>query len=188
MTYKDCIKVASLYLDDNKLYEYINDVSDFIDEETKRKIRYLCSCVDVVANEIACEYFPIQRTEKALAKNKRIEYADMGECVVEIRYVKRDGQKVNYNLYTTYIGVDEDGWYEVCYYYSPKSFSGNLEENIDLYGRITPRIVGIGAVAEYCLAFDRFDEAISYDKTFKDALIAVETRRQARRVKGRRWA
>ncbi len=188
MTYKDCIKVASLYLDESNLYDYINGVTTMCDEDTQRKIRYLCSCIDVIVNEIACEYFPIKKTEKVTAKNKRIEYETLSEYVVDVRYVKRNGRKVNYDLYTMAIGVDEDGEYEVCYEYTPKSYAGDLEQKIDLYGRITARIVGLGATAEYCLAFDRFDEAVTYDKMFKDALIGVEKSRGKMYVKKRRWA
>jgi hypothetical protein len=187
MTYRECIKVASLYLDEKELYEYANGITTSCGEETNRKIRYLCSCIDVITNEISCEYFPIKHTEVATARNKRIEYERLSRCVVDIKYVKRNGIKVNYELYSTGIGVDEDGEYEVCYEFSPKSYENNIDQKIELYGRITPRIVGIGAVAEYCLAFDRFDEAQTYDKMFKDALVNVVKRREKMRVKQRRW-
>lgn len=187
MTYKDCIKIASLYLDENNLYNYTNDVDTYNDAETQQKIRYLCSCIDVVINEIASEYFPIKKIEKATATAKRIEYEALSEYVLDIRYVKRNGRKVNYEMYPSYIEVDEDGEYEVCYEYTPKSYNGNINEEIKAYGRITPRVVAIGAVAEYCLAFDRFDEAITYDKMFKDALVGVAKSKGKLKVKARRW-
>lgn len=188
MTYKDCIKIASLYLDESDLYNYINEENAYENAEIQQKIKYLCSCIDVITNEIACEYFPIKKKEKAIARNKQITYDSLSEYVLDVRYVKKNGRKVNYDLYSTAIEVDEDGEYEVCYEYTPKSYSGNVNEKIELYGRITPRIVAIGAVAEYCLAFDRFDEAITYDKMFKDALVGVEKSRGKLRVRSRRWA
>jgi hypothetical protein len=187
MTYKDCIKIASLYLDEDNLYNYVNDVDTYHSEETQQKIRYLCSCIDVILNEIASEYFPIKKIEKATAKAKSIEYASLSEYVLDIRFVKRNGRKVNYEMYSDRIVVDEDGEYEVCYEYTPKSYGGNVDENLGVYGRITPRVVAIGAVAEYCLAFDRFDEAITYDKMFKDALVGVAKSKGKLKVKERRW-
>lgn len=188
MTYKECIQIASLYLDESKLYDYVNGYNINCDEETTQKIRYLCSCIDVVTNEIACEYFPILHTEVATASNKRIEYERLSKCVIDVKSVKRNGKKVDYELYSNGIGVDEDGEYYVSYEFTPKSYEGNLDQKIELFGRITPRIVGIGAVAEYCLAFDRFDEAQTYDKMFKDALSSVEKNMGNMRVKARRWA
>ncbi len=187
MTYRDCIKVASLYLNESKLYDYVCGNSTETDNEMQRKIRYLCSCIDVIANEIACEYFSIKHTETVFASNKRIPYENLSYYVVDIRYIKKGGRKVNYDIYSTYIGVDEDGEYEICYNYSPNSYKDNLDATIGFYGKITARIVGIGASAEYCLAFDRFDEALTYDKMFKDALIKVERNREKLRIKQRRW-
>ena len=187
MKYIDCIKVAALYLDDASLSNYLNG-NAMLTTETDRKIKQLCSFVDIIANEICCEYFPIVKTEKIKSKNGRIDYEKLSEYVVDIRWVKRDGKKVNYDLLSTAISVDSDCEYEVCYEYAPKEFSGDTSESIPLYGRITPRIVGIGAVAEYCLATDRFDEAIAYDKMFKDALVGVEKSRGKLRIKQRRWA
>ena len=188
MTYKDCLKVASLYLDERNLYDYLNGIKSDCDDETARKMRYLCSCVDVIANEICCEYFPIKHVEKATAKNGKIAYKSLSKYVVDVRFLKKDGQKVNYDLFADGIAVDSDGEYEVCYEYTPKSYNGDPDAELQLYGRITPRVVGVGAAAEYCLAFDRFDEAITYDKMFKDALVGVEKSRGKLRIKKRRWA
>ncbi|MBE5732947.1 MAG: hypothetical protein E7353_07960 [Clostridiales bacterium] len=188
MTYRECLRVASLYLNEKNLYDYLNEDTTYTDEEMQRKIKYLCSCVDVIANEIACEYFPLNKTEIVFASNKRIPYENFTYYVVDLKYVKRNGRKVNFDIYSEYIEVDEDGQYEVCYDYSPKSYNGNLDEVIGFYGKITARVVGIGTVAEYCLAFDRFDEAITYDKMFKDALVGIAKNSGKHRVKKRRWA
>ena len=188
MTYRDCIKVSALYLNEKKLYDYLNGDTMDTDEEMQRKIKYLCSCVDVIANEIACEYFSLNKKEIVFASNKRIAYENFSYYVVDIKYVKRNGKKVNFDIYSEYVEVDEDGQYEICYDYSPNSYKGDLDAVIGFYGKITARVVGIGTVAEYCLAFDRFDEAITYDKMFKDALVGVVKNSGKRKVKRRRWA
>ena len=187
MKYIDCLKVVALYLDDASLSDYL-DENKVPTLETERKIKQLCSFVDIIANEICCEYFPIVKIEKVQSENNRIEYEKLSEYVVDIRWVKKDGKKINYDLFSIAISVDSDCEYEVCYEYAPKEFSGDINAEIPLYGRITSRIVGIGAVAEYCLANDRFDEAIAYDKMFKDALVGVEKSRGKLRMKQRRWA
>ena len=186
MKYIDCLSVVALYLEDKNLYDYLLGKGE-ISEETQRQIDNLCAFVDIVINEICCEYFPITKTEKIVATNNKIEYEKLSERVVDVRKVKKNGKKINYDLFAYYIGVDGDGEYEVCYDYSPKGYSGNIQDTIGLYGRITPRIVGFGAMAEYCLANNRFDEAITYDKMFKDALIGVEKRRGNLKIKQRRW-
>ena len=187
MTYNDCIKIASLYLEDSDLYDFLNG-RGMDSDKMQKKIKQLCSFVELIANEISCEYFPITKTEKITAKNGWIEYERLSEIVVDVRSVKKNGVKVNYDLFVTGVEVDEDGEYEVCYEYSPKNFMGDPSEKIDLYGRITPRVVALGTVAEYCLANGRYEEAITYDKAFKDALIGVEKCRGKLKVKGRRWA
>lgn len=187
MKYIDCIKVAALYLDDDDLNDYLANKGTS-SEDIERKIRYLCAFIDLIANEISCEYFPVLAVEKVQATEGRINFDQLSRKIVDVRWLKKNGQKVNYDFYAFAIGVDEDGEYDICYEYSPNSFDGNLESNIELYGRITSRIVGIGAAAEYCLAFDRFDEAIIYDKMFKDALVGVEKSRGKLKIKQRSWA
>ena len=186
MKYIDCLSVVALYIEDKNLYDCLL-YKGAISEETQKQIDNLCAFIDIVINEICCEYFPIMKTEKITATNNKIEYEKLSERVVDVRKVKKNGKKINYDLFAYYIGVDGDGEYEVCYDYSPKGYSGNIQDTIALYGRITPRIVGFGAMAEYCLANNRFDEAITYDKMFKDALIGVEKRRGKLKIKQRRW-
>lgn len=186
MKYIDCLSVVALYLEDKNLSDYLLG-KNATDEEIKKQIDKLCAFIDIVVSEICCEYFPIKTTEKITATNGKIEYERLSERVVDIRNVKKNGKKVNYDLFAYYIGVDSDGEYEVTYNYSPKEYKGNIQQSISLYGRITPRIVGVGALAEYSLANNRFDEAITYDKMFKDALIGVEKRRGKLKIKQRRW-
>lgn len=187
MKYIDCVKVAALYLGDKDLCDYL-DNSTATNEELEQQIKSLCAFIDIVVNEICCEYFPIKKTEIVTAKNGKIDFSKLSDRVIDVRWVKKNGGKVNYDLFAFGIGVDNDGEYEVCYEYSPKEYSGNLKATIGLFGRVSARVVGLGALAEYCLASNRFDEAITYDKMFKDALIGVEKSRGKLKLKQRRWA
>ena len=83
------------------------------------------------------------------------------------------------------IYLENNGVYVVKYAVRPTVLS--MDDEVALPPKITCRILCYGIIAEYYLISGMFEEAVTWDKRFKDALCAYSHGRKEHRVKQRRW-
>ena len=138
-------------------------------------LRLLTRCANLVAKEIACEYIPLLHTQKIASHEGKISYADFEKLLLEIKCIKDcHGNEVDYYCLPDHVAV-QDGSFEVSYAYIPTD--KNFFDELDFCGtKASDRIFAYGTVAEYCLVTGNYDEALMWERRYKDALL-VATRK-----------
>lgn len=178
---KTRLAVARFACDDS-LYNAITNGAQNDDE--RNKINKLNDCLALVLSEIVNEYFYVYKSEKITVNGGFFAFNDLQDRIVEVIKVTRFGTKANYSLRTDGLEIS-DGEYEITYAYEPVFNASDTD--YPLYGKLTPRVVALGVVAEYLLLCDRFNEATAFNNRFKDALVGVEKKRIGLKIKRRRW-
>lgn len=176
MTLKECITLAASMLN---LGEVLKS-SNLTDTD-----KLLIECGNNCLDEIATEYLPLEVEKEVEATGGQIAYSLLGETVFDITGVFREGNKAKYKLMPSHIKVDKDGKYTVRFCTRPSTLGANDE--LPLLLHLTPRIVAYGIAAEYLLISGFYEEAMTYDKRFKDALVRMTGGRGEKQIKLRRW-
>ena len=121
----------------------------------------------------------IKRRRECTSCGKRFTTYEVIDTV-PIAVVKRNGQAVKFNEYSTFFTVDKDGEYEVKYNYFP-----TIEDGIelDLPPRFTTHILGLGIAGEYCFRKGLIDEAEDFRRRFLTALTNVTNTKKSYKIK-----
>ncbi|MBP5242834.1 MAG: hypothetical protein J6Z36_03995, partial [Clostridia bacterium] len=94
------------------------------------------------------------------------------------------GNKLPYTIFPEYVKTVK-GVVAITYTYAPenKAISGNS----DYGGRVSARLLAYGVASEYCLIAGLYDEALSWDKKYKDALLCACASNKPHVIRSRRW-
>ncbi len=176
MKIKECIKLAGVLLN-------LGDVlkSTTLTDTDKLLVRCANNCI----NEIASEYLPLTDEKTVKASGGKIMYSALGTTIYDVVDVKFEDKKAEYELMPSYIKVEKDGNYSVKFCYCPGALTA--EDNVPMPLLITDRVIAYGIAAEYMLINGFYEEAVAFDRVFKDALIRAAYGKRERRVKSRRW-
>ncbi|HEY8443799.1 MAG TPA: hypothetical protein VIL24_03265 [Clostridia bacterium] len=141
------------------------------DEQAKKDLELLKTCVNLVINEIASDYVPLKTVEQVLVKNSKIPYVNLSKTALNIKSVKDAyGQKRYFKVYPSYIYTDCEGVCHIEYAYLP-AYVEDLDERIEYQNsKITARIIALGAAREYCLIMSMYEEAQTWNARFKESL------------------
>lgn len=154
-------------------------------EQSEKELSLLLRCMNLVSNEIAADYFPLKATETLTAAEGSIQYTDFSKTPLDIYSVRKEGAACPFKLYPTEL-VTGEGEFTVDYTYLPKK--AELLEELDFSeGKINRRIMAYGLAAEYCLICGMYEEAIIWDKRYKDSLKAAARTLRSFRLPIRRW-
>lgn len=158
-----------------------NVLSDKTQSDTDK---LLVCCANNVLDEITSEYLPLKCEVTVSTSDGTIPYSELGN-VYDVVNVTKNGVKIDYSLYPSFIEVDGLGEYKVTFYARPNKLEP--EDDIPVQLRLTPRIVSYGIIAEYLLVSGLYEEAVTYDRRFKDALNRLAYCNGEKRIKRRRW-
>lgn len=145
----------------------------------------LLLCLNNCLDEIAAEYLPSVVTQKVKSYGKCISYLTFSDDIADVIYVKNDNGKVNFSVDEQGINVEEDGTFTVGYTVRKAAVKAN--ETLKLPLRVTVRMLCYGIIAEYYLISGMYEDAVTWDKRFKDSLAACSYGRKEHRVRQRRW-
>ena len=137
-------------------------------------------CAKIIVEEVSEQYVDVKHIEKVFAHSGKIFYNDLSKKVKSIAVVKRNGQAVKFNEYSTFFTVDKDGEYEVKYNYFPYVEDG-IE--LDFPPRFTTHILGLGIAGEYCFRKGLIDEAEDFRRRFLTALTNVTNTKKSYKIK-----
>jgi hypothetical protein len=154
--------------------------------ESNRDLRLLIRCVNLVAKEIACDYIPLLHTQKMTATDGKIPYTQFEKILLEIKSVKdEDGNAVRYFTLPECVAV-EDGNYEVSYAFIPRD--KEFFDDMDFAGtKASDRVFAYGAAAEFCLISGMYDDALMWERRYKDALLVATRKNTEVIMPRRRW-
>jgi len=188
MTLFNCIEFAAECLNLEQIAESIRDTSVVLAPHERREFDILTHSAKAVIDEIGREYTPLIGTDRinVLANQRRILFSALPRTVVEILEVRHLNREVRFTRYADRIELESAGWHYVRYSYAPRAaqLTTRLEwEN----GRISIRLIAFGICAEYCMRNGMMDEAVMWDRRYKDALLAAMRVKREHRIPARRF-
>ncbi|MBR2967469.1 MAG: hypothetical protein IKC35_01665 [Clostridia bacterium] len=176
MKLKECILLAASALN--------LDVA--FDEQLTDTEKLLIRCANNCLDEITSEYIPLKCELTVQSSNGSIPYSLISDTVYDVISVTDiNGARVRFSLMPSRIKVDKDGAYKVIY--CTRAPTLQLEDDVPIELHLTPRIISYGIAAEYLLVTGFYEEAVTYDTRFKDALKRALSGHGEKRLKGRRW-
>lgn len=181
-----CVCIASVLLQQDEVTDALENPDAPPDADTERTIAQLVRCANLVLSEIAADYLPLKTRETVAATDGRIGYDALQKKAIDIFAVRQRGKSVPFTLYYDCLRLAAEGDCEVEYSYAPNvlplnGFADYTNE------RLGARTVAYGIACEYCLISGMTDDALVWDKRYKDALAAATRPKNERRVKSRVW-
>ncbi|MBR2970192.1 MAG: hypothetical protein IKC48_00100 [Clostridia bacterium] len=162
------------------------NLSDVLGRELTDTDKLLITCANNCIDEIASEYLPIKKEKTAWAVGGKIAYAELDQTVYDVLELRdKRGNVVEFSVMPSHIAVEQDGEYTVRYCTRPPILGADDEVPVTL--RLSPRVLSYGIVAEYLLYGGFYEEAVTYDARFKDALKRATSGNGEKKIKLRRW-
>lgn len=137
---------------------------------------------NLAESETALVYRPLRLWEKLASTDGKIAYSAFSSRPVNVEKVTKRGEEIGFTLLADALKTAA-GEVEVLYSYAP---AAKTEESDSEYGDGEARALALGTCCEYALASGLYDEAVVWDKRYKDALAAL-CRARGGVLKGRRW-
>ena len=149
-------------------------------------INLFLRCYNIVINEIAAEYFPLNTAETFETADGKIYFKDFDKTPSDILKVYGENfEELPYELFTTYTET-KAGKVNIKYNYIPEA-SGFTDNFIYENTKIQNRIVVFGTAAEYFLVKGMYNEAQIWQNRYKDGLLSSLTPRKLKKMKARIW-
>jgi len=190
MQIKDILKQAVLFLGLEDLLKTTALSGETTPTTSEYKIlNLLLACTNCVIDEIASDYFPLLIEEEVVPNGDcKIEYSSLSKAVHTIKSLKDImGNTVKFIEFPKYLKVDYPYNCQIVYTYLPTRATA-FDNEVDVVDtRVTIRLIALGVACEYCYLTLRNDQAESFDKRYKDALLSVYSKPSEICLKARRW-
>lgn len=179
MTVKEIVleTLSALELDD--LREALSGVPD---SEAKRQYARFLGYASAVVAEIATDYSPLKQLKRLNFAGGVLPYEDI-DLQLHVIYGIRVLEGVKGRFLASGIEL-ERGRYEIEYGILPRT--GENDE-LPFKTAVSQRTVMLGIMTEYYLAAGMFEQAVTFDKRYRDSLYHVSRARGGKTVKARRW-
>ena len=176
MTMNEIVTLAAFYLQ----FEDVLNGGPAGEETTAKLLR----CANLVRAEIASDYFPLLTTETVSSADGTILPASLEKRLIDVKRITRNGNAVAFKVYPAAIRT-VSGEVEIEYSYMPDD--AEIGDDAGFFDKISARTIAYGAAAEYCLVAGLFEEAVIWEKRFKDSLLAAQRKKSEIKVKPREW-
>ena len=183
MKVSDVVIMAAVQLGiGDSVKAYVNGTSSLY----KTQAELLLQCFNLVEKELALDYIPLIKQEDLTVNNGKLAYESFGSDVVRIiKVVNKDGVALPYKLFASYMEVDAE---KVCvtYAYTPKVKL--MTEESDFQAFVSERLFSYGMAAEYCMATGMCEDAVVWDKKYKEGIEAARRLARGGRMPSRGWS
>lgn len=182
MRVKDVIALAAANLGREDLEAAAYDLAGEPEGETAALLR----CYNLVENEIALDYYPLNEEETFAPEEGTVSYSRFSYAPVCVKAVTGERGEVKYELFPSYLRLKEPAeTVTVRYTYSPAQKQWNDESSFA--GKISARLMSFGVASEFCLTSGRYSEAATWEKKYREALQAANIVRRKLAIRSRRW-
>ena len=152
----------------------------------KQQSELLLQCFNLVENELALDYIPLVKQETLTLTDKKIYYEAFDSDVVRIiKGADEHGASLPYKLFAAYMEVDAEKAV-VTYAYTPTPKT--MTEESDFQAFVSERLFSYGMAAEYCMATGLYEEAVVWDKKYKEGIEGARQLARGGKMASRRWA
>lgn len=185
---KEIIKLAATYLQLDEVLQMsiLDGEEETVSDQTLKNYELLLRAVNLVYEEIACDYIPLKHREQVVCVTENILLSSLSKKPIHIDSVFNEkGEKVKFQLYPEHIKL-ENGTYFIEYSYTPDAVT--LSDSLESFSnKITERVVSYAVASEYALISGLFDEATTWKKRFEDAIAAALSKKNAVKLPNRGW-
>lgn len=190
MTVKDVVALAAGCLSRDDLISALDKEESALSEDEKLELDALLRAYNFVENEVALDYCPLKKEETVEVTENKIYYSELSGVPVNIRKVVCGGYLQRFGTYPAYIRIS-DGWIgkaSVVYDCIPSTKTSLDEESeFSTETGVSARLLAYGVAAQFCLVNGENGRAATWDKRFRDALLAKNLLRRTMSVRSRRW-
>lgn len=147
-------------------------------------LKLLVRCANLVYKEVACDYLPLSTSETVFTEDGTVEYGSLSRQLLEVESITDEkGSKIKFNCFASCLSTSK-GKVTITYNYVPRSaeFFDTLDYSNN---KISDRILAYGTAAEFCLISGQGQDAVVWDKRYKDALVIACRKRGEIRMPAR---
>ena len=187
MTVKEVIKLTALMVGEDETVSYLQDeaVNDLT--YAKKVTNILLRCYNLIVEELACEYFPLKKSEKiSQVINGKIYFKDLEYSPIKIVGVYDENyQKVPYKLINDYISINKP-CVIVEYNYRVKPLKES-DEAVYANEIIGPYVLAYGMASQYCLEKGRLNESEIFQQKYIAGIKGRASEKGSLQLPQRRW-
>ncbi len=185
MKLKEAVYYAAMFMQLDNVCAAIESGGE-ADEETAKETDRLIRCANLVLNEAASDYLPLKVTERVSSSGLAVKYTDLNKPIIDLLAVTdKSGKNVPIKQYYDRITLPYEGEFDVTYSYAPETVG--LEDELPYTERLGARALAYGTAGEYAIISGMTDEAVLWDKRFKDALGLASAVKREMKLPKRRW-
>ena len=169
MTIKEIIKNTATMIGREDIVKCVEENADFQTQALKDSVNSLVKLANLVINELACSFVPMNTVEKISAKDGKVYYTSLSNNPLKIIGVyDNSGYDALKKITSTFAMVTSSEVY-VEYSYFPKTYS--LEDDIGYEEKDVPlRVLCYGLCAEFALSMGCYKDAVMWHGRYEDAL------------------
>lgn len=180
----DIIKIACDFTGNEEISVKLDERSSLTESEQK-VVDALVKCLNLVQNEVATEYIPLEAIEEVKAVDLKVPYSAFSKKPIAVIFAKDSfGRNLRFRTFSDYLMVYAPRA-KVKYHYMPDeitSVEGELAQPL-----LPMRIYAYGVAREYFLLQTLGDDADIWEVRFKDSLSIFARKKQEVRLPCRRW-
>lgn len=184
MTVKEVMLICARLIKEDNAVKYLDGgVADDV-ESAQRFCDDLLRFYDMTAEELACEYFPLEKTEE-VNSNGKIKISQLERTLVSLVGVyDENGNKLPYRLINGYI-ESEKGRVFIKYKYKPAP----AKETDECPFSVMPGgyAAAYSMASEYCLENGLISDAAIWQNKYAAAIKGRVAERRRLYIKARRW-
>lgn len=181
----DIIKLACDFTGNDDLALKLDDSQAVLTSSESKKVNTFLKCLNLVQNEVACEYIPLEKIEDVVASDFKVDYSKLSKKPIAIVWAKdKLGRNIRFKAFSDYMMIFSSRA-KIKYYYMPQEI--NSLEN-DITEVLLPmRIYAYGVAREYFLLQNLSDDADVWEVRFKDSLSVFARKKKDVKMPCRRW-
>lgn len=182
------IKNACVFLQKDDLIKVVELGGDEVStDEQKRELNILLRCLNLVYNQIATDYIPLIHTEKIATINGEFLLKNFDKKIIDIKKVEdKFGIKTTFKLYPDKI-LTINGEISITYTYQPEELININSEMESFSEKVSERVMSYGLAMEYSFISGLYDDALIWEKRFKDGLKIASRNKSDMKLPPRRW-
>jgi len=186
MKIKDIIISAATLAGREDICNYLSDGYAEDHAAAKKDADIMLRCFNLVENEIALEYKPLIFFENVITDGGIINFDSLKKQITDVVKIEDIyGNRIKYRLFNTYLKTKPG---EVVIYYSCIPEKKGLEDSSDYKESEMPlRVMAEGVACEFSLVSALYDEAVLWDKRYKDSLLKICSKKTDKPMPARRW-
>lgn len=145
----------------------------------------LLRCVNMTAEELARDYFPLLKTEELTPSSGIIANNAFNKRPVEIYSVKKGGAAVDYALYPAGMKLSANAAHTIEYGYVDDE--RDIGESMEVHPKVTLWMLALGTLMNYSIASGKYEESLVYEKRFRESIRERLKKGGELKLPDRRW-